>query len=168
MKTATEWDDWTSDDASDVLPSKGYRWADVPVIQLASSLDDCSASSDAKHCSNWLKEMGSLLNPYDTKVLRRYVPSLPLASFRKLTVAVASERVPYLVAKGHSFQHGGAEAQISKMAMRRILETSFMRLAPVDSDIQELHRHWQATKDKSKRKGKLSAQQHTEKWRQNG
>jgi len=52
-----------------------------------------------------------------------------------------------------------AEQQISKMAMRRVLDTTFARLASADADIQEVHRHWQATVDKPNRKSKPSTEQ---------
>ena len=60
-------------------------------------------------------------------------------------------------------QHGGVE-QISKMAMRRILETSFQRLALNDPAIDAVYKQWLATSEKPKRKSIASAKRHTADW----
>jgi len=57
------------------------------------------------------------------------------------------------------------EEQISKMAMRKILETIFEEQACEDCHIEEVHKQWQATKEKGNRKSRNSTQQHTQRWR---
>jgi len=49
---------------------------------------------------------------------------------------------------------GTAPSNISKMAMRRVLQTALTKLATQDRDIDELPKHWLATADRSDRKSK--------------
>ena len=150
----------------------------APVVRL----DYCLAD-DAKLYESWLEDVSSLLSSYDGKLLRRYIPSLSADSFQKVVTVSGAERITYLASKKQHSRHYSAEEiasdseqsqlqgtkeQISKMAMRRVLDITFARLASVAPDIQEVHRQWQATNDKPNRKSKASTEQHTLQWYQRG
>ena len=115
-----------------------------------------SSGADADLCESWLRDMSPLLSAYDCKLLRRYIPSLSTDSLQKVMTVSSSERITALANRREQSQLCVAEQQISKMAMRRVLETTFARLASAYTDIQEVHRHWQATNDKTNRKSKAS------------
>ena len=127
---------------------------------------DRSSGSDAHLCSRWLEEMGSLLSPYDAKLLQRYIPVLPPDSLQKVMTESHSEQAAYLAGNRQQTQQRSAEKNISKMAMRRVLGTTFARLALTDFLFQEMHKQWQATTTRSNRKGQQSAKQHTQQWHQ--
>ena len=129
---------------------------------------DCSSGSDAHLCSRWLQEVGSLLSAYDAKLLQRYIPVLPPDSLQKVITVSHSEQAAYLAGNRQQTQQRSAEKNISKMAMRRVLGTTFARLALTDFLILEMHRQWEATTNRSHRKGQQSAKQHTQQWHQRG
>ena len=115
-----------------------------------------SSGADSDLFESWFRDMSPLLSAYDCKLLRRYIPSLSTDSLQKVITVSSSERIIFLANKREQSQLCFAEQQISKMAMRRVLETTFARLASAYTDIQEVHRHWQATNDKTNRKSKAS------------
>jgi hypothetical protein len=55
---------------------------------------------------------------------------------------------------------GTVPNNISKMAMRRVLQTAMTSLATDDWNIDELLKHWLATADRSDRKSKAVRQAH--------
>ena len=193
VRSLKHWDEWGSDDEVNMSlgtapeSSKRVRWADKSesdtaacACLLATDEEYCLAD-DAKLCESWLEDVSSLLSSYDGKLLRRYIPSLSADSFQKVVTVSGAERITYLASKKQHSRHYNAEEiasdseqsqlqgtkeQISKMAMRRVLDITFARLASVAPDIQEVHRQWQATNDKPNRKSKASTEQHTLQWYQ--
>ena len=140
-------------------------------VSMPDDSQDCSAGS-ANLCLYWLNNVCPLLSAYDATLLHRYIPSLPHSSLYIVVTVVHSERITYLASdaylasKKEEHEQSAAEGQVSKMAMRRILATTSARLAPEDSWILEVHRQWEATKNKSTGKGRVCRQQHTEQWYQ--
>ena len=115
-------------------------------------------------CQSWLEEVSPLLSKYDATLLHRYIPNLPTSSLQKVWNASRSDYFNYLARDvWQNEQHGEVE-QISKMAMRRILETSFQRLALNDPAIEAVYKQWVATSEKPKRKSIASAKRHTADW----
>ena len=178
VEVALEWDDWGYDDAQFVSPHiaspKRARWSDIMSnesdgeqnnVSLPSVNQVSSSSSDAGLCHSWLQSTSCLLSNYDGKLLRRYIPALSSDSLQKVVSLCESKRLTYVDVKRQQREPCGPEVQISKMAMRRVLGTTFSQLAPDHDDILQVHRQWTATDDKSHRKGKVCAEQHTEKWR---
>ena len=129
---------------------------------------DRSSGSDAHLCSRWLEEMRPLLSPYDAKLLQRYIPVLPPDSLQKVMTESHSEQAAYLASNRQQTQQRSVQKNISKMAMRRVLGTTFARLALTDFLILEVHRQWEATTNRSNRKGQQSAKQHIQQWHQRG
>ena len=127
---------------------------------------DCSSGSDAHLGSRWLEEMRPLLSPYDAKLLERYIPVLPPDSLQKVKTEFHSEHAAYLARNRQQTQQRPAEKNISKMAMRRVLGTTFARLALTDFLFQEMHKQWQATTTRSNRTGQQRAMHHTQQWHQ--
>ena len=187
VRSLKHWDEWGSDDEVNMSlgtapqSSKRVRWADMSESDTAACAS--SLADDAKLCESWLKDVSSLLSSYDAKLLRRYIPSLSADSFQKVVTVSGAERITYLASKKQHSRHYSAEEiasdseqsqlqgtkeQISKMAMRRVLDITFARLASVAPDIQEVHMQWQATNDKPNRKSKASTEQHTLQWYQRG
>jgi len=168
IKAEKHWDAWSSDEELDTsncaafsagvsatdnpASSKRARWADV--VEEA-------ASDEVSLLERWLLEVSPLLSKYDGVLLRRYMPSLPTASLQEVVTASRTEYSAFMASKKEEPQ-----PQISKMAMRRVLATTFERLAPADAYIREVHRQWEATKDKSDRKSKASTQSSTMQWHQ--
>ena len=122
-----------------------------------------SVSTMPSLCESWLKDISLLLRGYDGRLLYRNVPSLSPATQQKIIAKANVERIAYLNWKRDQNMHEFPQ-QISKMEMRQILATVFEQLAHEDAGIQDLHRQWQATMQKSLRKGKGSAKRHTEQW----
>ena len=128
-------------------------------VSMPDDSQDCSAGSGANLCLYWLNNVCPLLSAYDATLLHRYIPSLPHSSLYIVVAVFHSERITYLASdaylasKKEEHEQSAAEGQVSKMAMRRILTTTFARLAPDDSFVLEVHRQWEATKNKSTRKG---------------
>ena len=115
-------------------------------------------------CQNWLDEVCPLLSKYDATLLHRYIPNLPTSSLQKVWNASRSDYLNYLARDvWQNEQHGEVE-QISKMAMRRILETTFQRLALNDPAIDAVYKQWLATSEKPKRKSIATAKRHTADW----
>jgi len=141
--------------------------ATMPVVEtMPVVVQSCSSGDEASLCEKWLRDVSPLLSSYDGKLLRRYVPSLPTASLQEVVTVSRTEHSAYMASRKEQIQQLGVKEQISNMAMRRVLATTFARLAPTDAHIQELHRQWEATKDKPNRKSKASAQQSTMQWHQ--
>ena len=84
---------------------------------------------------NWLKDMDRALSQRDASLLRYYVQSVPIQSLKQLISMVNSSHSGYCVYEGKKF--------ISKQAMRRVLSSIFVDLAPIDTEILELQRLWQ-------------------------
>ena len=185
VRSLKHWDEWGSDDEVNMSlgtapqSSKRVRWADMSESDTAACAS--SLADDAKLYESWLEDVSSLLSSYDGKLLRRYIPSLSADSFQKVVTVSGAERITYLASKKQHSRHYNAEEiasdseqsqlqgtkeQISKMAMRRVLDITFARLASVAPDIQEVHMQWQATNDKPNRKSKASTEQHTLQWYQ--
>ena len=82
----------------------------------------------------WLRVMHPLCNPYDARLLRLCVASLPIHSLQKVIPMVNAFRSEYSVCAGTQC--------ISKMAMRRIPSATFAKLAPTDNDIYNVQRLW--------------------------
>ena len=112
----------------------------------------------------WLDIVCPLVSNYDATLLCRYIPKLPAQSMQKLWDASAVDYGNHLAEKVWRSQDHIAEEKISKMAMGRVLETTFARLAPKDPDIDIVYMHWKRTRDKPNRKGRDSAKRHTEQW----
>ena len=112
----------------------------------------------------WLNIVCPLVSNYDATLLCRYIPKLSAQSMQKLWDASAVDYGNHLAEKVWQSQDHIAAEKISKMAMRRVLETTFGRLAPTDPDIDIVYVHWKRTRDKPNRKGKDSAARHTEQW----
>ena len=127
---------------------------------------DRSSGSDAHLCSRWLEEMRLLLSPYDAKLLERCIPVLPPDSLQKVKTEFHPEHAAYLARNRQQTQQRPAEKNTSKMAMRRVLGTTFARLGLTDFLFQEMHKQWEATTTRSNRKGQQSAKQHTQQWHQ--
>ena len=121
-----------------------------------------NTGSSTALCTRWLKQVSPLLTKYDATLLHRYIPALSVQSLQKVCYASRSDYLNYL-ASCSGEQHDKAE-RISKMAMRRVLETTFARLATDDPAIDTVYAHWQATSDKPKRKSSASAKRHTAQW----
>ena len=85
----------------------------------------------------WLNIVCPLVNNYDATLLCRYIPKLSAQSMQKLWDASAEDYGNHLAEKVWQSQDHIAAEKISKMAMRRVLETTFGRLAPTDPDIQD-------------------------------
>ena len=185
VRSLKHWDEWGSDDEVNMSlgtapqSSKRVRWADMSESDTAACAS--SLADDAKLNESWWKDVSSLLSSYDGKLLRRYIPSLSADSFQKVVTVSGAERITYLASKKQHSRHYSAEEiasdseqsqlqgtkeQISKMAMRRVLDITFARLASVAPDIQEVHMQWQPTNDKPNRKSKASTEQHTLQWYQ--
>ena len=185
------WEEWSSNEAhvSQHTWKRGH-WADGSENNAAPSAnsvgtvkkdrDDDAMAADVLDnavplvtvhpmlCSSWLKECSQRLSSYDAKLLYRYIPSLPATSLQNLVDVCHSEQEAYIAMRKRQGGHVGVEEEASKMAMRRILADTFARLAPADTAIQEILRHWTATDSKAKRKGMLCAQKHTAKWHESG
>ena len=110
--------------------------------------------------------MCSLLSAYDAKLLQRYILVLPPDSLQKVMIDFPSEHAAYLARNRQQTQQRPAEKNISKMAMRRILGTTFARLGLTDFLFQEMHKQWQATTTRSNRTGQQRAMHHTQQWHQ--
>ena len=120
-----------------------------------------ASSIEADH---WMDKVASPVDACDAKLLRRYIPALPLESLQKVVTVSNSARIACLASKREQSEQRGADARISKMAMRLALGSTFAQLALADTDIQEVHTQWEATNDKSKRRRKACAQRHAEQW----
>ena len=112
----------------------------------------------------WLNIVCPLVSNYDGTLLCRYIPKLPARSMQKLWDASAVDYGNHLAEKVWQSQDHIAAEKISKMAMGRVLETTFVRLAPTDPDIDIVYVHWKMTRDMPNRKGKDSAKRRTEQW----
>ena len=111
---------------------------------------ESEASAHAKLSSSWLANVGSLVRPFDARLLLRYIPLMPLESLQKLVTA---------------WEGLGAEEKTSKMAARMALANIFERLAKDDVVFEVVHEQWQATTDKrASRKGKGATQKRTRQW----
>jgi hypothetical protein len=75
------------------------------------------------------------------------------------------ERIAYLASEKKNRRHGDDE-EGSKMAIRKVLNTTFLKLAPGDAEIKQVYLHWDATNKKSNRKGKACAQRNADRWHQ--
>ena len=120
---------------------------------LPYNLDEC-----------WLDIVCPLLSKYDATLLCRHIPKLPTQSMQKIWDASAIDYGNHLAEKVWQGENHIAAEQVSKMAMSRILETTFARLAPTDPDIHIVYVHWSKTRDKPNRKGKGCAKRHTRWW----
>ena len=138
---------------------KGLLLQNAAVLEATDVDQGRSSGADTDLCDSWLRDMSPLLSAWDCKLLRRYIPSLSTDSLQKVMTVSNSERITALANRREQSQLCVAEQQISKMAMRRVLETTFARLASADTDIQEVYRHWQATDHKTNRKSKASTAQ---------
>ena len=110
---------------------------------------------------DWLNEVCPLLNNYDAKLLRRSIRFLPFYTLAKIWTDSHYEYLQYLANK----RENGEADEVSKMAMRRVLESTFERLSSGDEALLAVYRNWQATKDKSNRKSKSAATRHRIEWR---
>ena len=102
---------------------------------------------------DWLNEVCPLLNKYDAKMLRRYIAFLPIHALAKVWSISHYEYLRYLADR----RENGEEEQVSKMAMRKVLESTFETVSRADDTWLAVYKHWQATKDKSNRKSKSTA-----------
>ena len=110
---------------------------------------------------DWLNEVCPLLNKYDAKMLRRYIAFLPIHAFVKVWSISHYEYLKYLADR----RKNGEEEQVSKMAMRKVLESTFETVARADDTWLPVYEHWLATKDKSNRKSKSTAGRHEDQWK---
>ena len=79
----------------------------------------CRASTEADPWYiAWLEDVRSLVGACDAKLLRRYIPFMPLGSLRKVVNAFNYERT-------EKSQDHGVEEKISQRGMRIILATIF-------------------------------------------
>ena len=153
-KAPKHWDEWSSDEgeldsaiAAQAAGSKEpLRWA-----------DECKA--DDSLCSTWLRDIGGQVSNYDRKLLFRHVPGLPETALQQLVATTTSTKIEFL-----SNQPQQQQQQISKMQMRRVLQTALEQLVKRQPDVGELLRHWLATADKANRKSKNAARDHTKKY----
>ena len=88
---------------------------------------------------NWLKDIDRLVAIDDAKLLRRYIPSLSIHSLKKV---VNFSRLDLIGSCG-PFEPQSDEEIIEHIAMRRFLSIMFARLAPCNTDIDEVHKRWQ-------------------------
>ena len=132
---------------------------------------EISSDDGAMLCSRWLDNVREQLGSYEDKLLVRHVPSLPKVSLERLVAETSSAKAEFLESlrqkqKSPNQQKGSCvrtPAQLSKMQTRRILQTALGRSAEHDDNVRELHGHWEATQDKSARKGRKCACDH---WQQ--
>ena len=120
---------------------------------LPNNLDEC-----------WLDIVCPLLRKYDAALLCRHIPKLPTQSMQKIWDASAIDYGNHLADKVWQSQDHIVAVQVSKMAMSRILETTFARLALTDPDIHIVYVHWSKSRDKPNRKGKDCAKRYKEQW----
>ena len=170
IKKPRSWDDWSSDEENEVpLQPKKVEVLNTTSVSSASSVVCQTVSmplvnqqgQTATHeevCHNWLKEMDNLLDNFHVALLRRYIPRLSRSSLQQI-VDVCSQEF-------NAYCHEYKVQRVSKMAMRKILETTFAKVAPKVPDIRDLQEQWLATADKPNRKSKNSTQAHMTRWRQ--
>ena len=102
------------------------------------------------------------LSAFDATLLRQYISCLPSNSLHKVVVVSRVEHNIYLASKAESEQAHGSERKVSNMAMRRILRTTFEKLACDDEYIRHVYNQWPV--DKPKKKGKNCQKEHTSRW----
>jgi hypothetical protein len=130
------------------------------IASVCEQAPSVAGGGEAGLCARWLQEVCAQLGSYEGKLLRRHVPSLSQISLEQLVGVTNAELNDFLSTMPNQPQTGKAPHQISKMAMRRVLQTALDRVAASDNDLSELRRHWHATADKSSRKGKEAASAH--------
>ena len=158
------WEDMSEDCAKrSVSASDHIMTDDEPKMRFPVASKDSKLPATWLFRESWLKDVCSILSTFDGAILRQNIPSLCDKSLQKVVSVSKSERIIYL-AQRSTLQ--GKEQSISKMAMRKILEETFAKLACAHADIEELQTKWHVTKDRKQRKGKGSMKQHKEQWLQ--
>ena len=169
-KMAHHWDTWDSDDKLDVScrPNAAQVFNSIGASSTDSSqteIQECyekavvnevhagmptlllgehSNDSHEELCHKWLNEMNCLLGKYEGRLLRRYIPQLSNESFRQV--------VQVCLRNFNAYREDKRKERVSKMAMRRVLSSTFTELTPTVAELRELHKHWEATKPKPNRK----------------
>ena len=124
------------------IDGRHYGHAMLDGVQEEVWLPVLNTDSSSALCARWLDQVSPLLSKYDAALLRRYIPDLPTQSLQKVWFASRSDYLNYLAGKVWQSEQHGAVEQISKMAMRRILDTTFARLALHDPDIHTVYEQW--------------------------
>ena len=168
---------WADEEFSDAGSSAGLDGAGLEgaveeggaeVGPVAGSLPACSEGSsagvDVRRCGRWLEDMQARVGKYEGKLLLRHIPGLTAAALNDIMALAESERLVFLLRKRAMATQPGAQAELSKMEMRRVLRDTFAKLARGDPAIQDILAHWDATDDKPTRKSRGSKQWHSEKW----
>ena len=145
-----------------------YGHAMLDGVQEEVWLPVLNTESSSALCARWLEQVSPFLSKYDATLLSRFIPALPTQCLQKVWNASRSDYLNYLAGKVWQSEQHGAVEQISKMATRRILDTTFARLALHDPAIHTVYEQWQATTDRTNRKSKGSTQTHTARWRKHG
>ena len=123
-----------------------------------------STENSSTLSERWLNQVSPLLSKYDATILSRYIRALPTQSLQKVWNASRSDYLNYVAKNVCQDGQGSMVQEISKMAMRRVLETTFARLSLDDPDIDSVYEQWLATSDRPKRKSKASSERHTADW----
>ena len=110
-------------------------------------------------CHNWLREMNYRLGKYDARLLRRYIPQLSNESLRQV--------VQVCLRNFNAYREDKKMQSVSKMAMRRVLSSTFAELKSTVEEIRELQKVWEATKPKTNRKSKGCLRTHSARYQGN-
>ena len=132
------------------------RHAMIPQATETNSHENSSTVHEELR-QKWLTDMESRLNKYDGKILRRHIEDLSIESLQQV--------INTCLLAFNAYREKAGDKQVSKMAMRRILTTTFAKLSPSVQEIHELQKTWEATTDRTKRKSKNSVRNLTAEWK---